>query len=78
MSQQFINIGAHPSDGSGDPIRVAFDKINQNFLEIYAATILATSQLNSVINGDDWGYLNSDWGLVAIRATEFEDYGSIK
>lgn len=26
-----------PSDGSGDPLRVSFDKINQNFVELYTA-----------------------------------------
>jgi hypothetical protein len=35
MSQQLINIGSLPADGSGDPIRVSFNKINQNFTEIY-------------------------------------------
>jgi hypothetical protein len=36
MAEQIINIGGHPGDGTGDPIRVAFDKTNQNFQEIYA------------------------------------------
>ena len=26
-----INIGVLPNDGSGDPLRVAFEKINNNF-----------------------------------------------
>jgi hypothetical protein len=29
--QEFINIGATPNDGNGDPLRVAFGKINNNF-----------------------------------------------
>jgi hypothetical protein len=36
MSQQFINIGSSPNDSTGDPLRVAFDKINQNFNEVYS------------------------------------------
>jgi hypothetical protein len=35
MVQQIINIGVAPNDGSGDPVRVAFDKANQNFAELY-------------------------------------------
>ena len=35
MANQQVNIGSQPSDGSGDPIRVAYDKINQNFTEVY-------------------------------------------
>ena len=36
MSQQYINIGATPNDGLGDPIRTAFQKTNENFSELYA------------------------------------------
>lgn len=36
MSQQIINIGALPNDGTGDPIRVAYGKINNNFTELYS------------------------------------------
>ena len=35
MTQQVINIGTSANDGSGDPLRTAFDKINSNFTEIY-------------------------------------------
>lgn len=35
MAQQTINIGAAPNDGTGDPLRNAFDKINDNFTELY-------------------------------------------
>jgi hypothetical protein len=35
MTQQTINIGTTPNDGQGDPLRVAFEKINQNFSELY-------------------------------------------
>ena len=35
MTQQIINIGAAPNDGTGDPARTAFDKSNQNFTELY-------------------------------------------
>ena len=31
---EFIEIGALPNDGTGDPLRVAFDKINNNFARI--------------------------------------------
>jgi hypothetical protein len=35
MSQQTINIGSAANDGTGDPIRTAMGKINDNFTEIY-------------------------------------------
>lgn len=37
MAQQTIDIGSAPNDGTGDPLRDAFDKINQNFTEVYTA-----------------------------------------
>lgn len=37
MAQQTIGIGAAPNDGTGDPIRDAFDKCNDNFTELYGA-----------------------------------------
>ena len=35
MTQQIINIGTLPNDGEGDPLRVAFQKTNNNFTELY-------------------------------------------
>jgi hypothetical protein len=36
MAQQVINVGGTANDGSGDPLRTAFTKANQNFAELYA------------------------------------------
>ncbi len=38
MAQQSINIGSAANDGTGDPLRTAFDKINDNFNELYGST----------------------------------------
>lgn len=35
MAKQVINIGAAPNDNSGDPLRDAFIKSNDNFTELY-------------------------------------------
>ena len=35
MARQNINIGSSANDGTGDPLRTAFDKINDNFVELY-------------------------------------------
>ena len=34
-AKQIINIGTTANDGTGDPIRDAFDKVNDNFTELY-------------------------------------------
>ena len=36
MVKQIINIGVEGNDASGDPIREAFNKVNENFNELYA------------------------------------------
>jgi len=35
MAKKTINIGTTPNDKSGDPLRVAFSKVNDNFDELY-------------------------------------------
>lgn len=37
MAKQVINIGTAANDGTGDPLRTAFDKINDNFTELYGS-----------------------------------------
>lgn len=36
MAKQTINIGTVANDGTGDPLRTAFDKANDNFTEVYS------------------------------------------
>ena len=50
MAQQTINIGTVANDGTGDPLRTAFDKINDNFTELYSDE--STAEVNSITAGD--------------------------
>ena len=50
MAQQTINIGTTANDGTGDPLRGAFDKINDNFTELYNDE--STAEVNSITAGD--------------------------
>ena len=43
MARQAINIGSSANDGTGDPLRTAFDKINDNFIELYGSDDDATN-----------------------------------
>ena len=43
MAQEVINIGAQADDGTGDTIRGAGIKINNNFTELYANPLVATT-----------------------------------
>jgi len=35
MSKQTINVGSNQDDGTGDLLRTAFTKVNDNFTELY-------------------------------------------
>ena len=49
MAQQIIDIGAAANDGTGEPLRDAFDAVNENFTEIYTAGPVGS---NVVISGN--------------------------
>ncbi|MDC0862880.1 hypothetical protein OAP74_00215 [bacterium] len=50
MAQQTINVGATANDGTGDGIRTAYIKCNDNFNELYNTTITPTSLPNGTSN----------------------------
>jgi len=52
MAQEFINIGGLANDGTGDPLRTAFGKINDNFTELYATkvTTVETTTVGNAAN----------------------------
>ena len=63
MARQHVQIGSSANDGTGDPLRTAFDKINDNFVELYGTdndinTLDANLNVNNfqittgVTNGD--------------------------
>ena len=40
MTQYVINIGALPNDGTGDPLRTAFNEVNLNFNQVWATGLV--------------------------------------
>ncbi len=46
MALELINVGSTPNDGSGDPVRVAFQKTNINFQQLFS-----TQGLTGLANG---------------------------
>ena len=88
MAKQTINIGVAANDGSGDPLRDAFDKINDNFTEVYddiaaiegaaitAATLLR-SQLSESCNGGAGQVIAFSSQFASVYALEIIDYNGI-
>jgi hypothetical protein len=57
MAKQVIGIGSAANDGTGDPLRTAFDKINDNFTELYSDDV---GDVNSVNGATGTVVLDSD------------------
>ena len=51
-TQEIINIGTLPNDGEGDPLRVAFAKINNNFTNLFSTATSTTETLTIGITPD--------------------------
>lgn len=56
MAKKVIGIGTVPDDGTGDALRVAMGKANDNFTELYDAEALNTAKVtNATHSGDATG-----------------------
>ena len=53
MAKRTVNIGSTANDGTGDQLRTAFDKLNQNNDEIYGPDFVTEDMLNDNIVGAD-------------------------
>jgi len=64
MARRIINIGSSVNKGDGDALRFAFDKVNDNFEELYTA--------DSNTNAETLSYTpttSSDWSSPAPTTT---------
>ena len=57
MAIQTINLGTYANDGTGDDLRVAFQKVNANILELYSTVYGANVGENPPISGVEQGEL---------------------
>lgn len=85
MAKQTINIGTVANDGTGDPLRTAFGKVNSNFTELYSAGYITADSLPTTLSEltNDVGYitansvptalseLTNDSGFITANEAEF-------
>ena len=72
MAKKTINIGTSANKGNGDPLRTAFDKINSNFNELYAASTLdpentASNLVPATDNTYNLGSASKQWSDLHIK-----------
>ena len=66
MARQTIDLGTSPNKGDGDPLRIAFDKINDNFAELYAGDFADPGSVGESLKPDadsvhDLGSADRQW-----------------
>ena len=73
MGKQVINIGASANDGTGDSLRVAGGKINNNFTELYGGAVLSSKIQDTAgttfVNTEDATYPNQIIGKSTVLGT---------
>ena len=88
MAKQTINIGVAANDGSGDPLRTAFDKANDNFNEVYSdiatlqgailtAESLMRTKLTEACDGTVGQVIAFSSQFSSVYALEIIDYNGI-
>ena len=70
MAQQTIGIGSSANDGTGDPLRTAFTKINTNFTELYGSTAEANDLLEDTTPQLGGNLDLNGWNITSARTNE--------
>lgn len=78
MAKQIINIGSSANKGDGEPLRTAFDKINDNFSELYLKVDNLTGGVGGVTVGDIKGSVFADDSTVLVDAVNGNIPGYVK
>lgn len=79
MAQQTLNIGTTANDGTGDTLRVAMDKVNDNFDEIYASPLfnnditISGNEIRANRSNDDLVFAPSGTGSIVFPAIKIND-----
>lgn len=73
MAKQTINIGATANDTSGDSIRAAFKKVNDNFAELYTISVNTVPTTSKGVAGDKAGTIVSDSTYFYICKANYTD-----
>jgi hypothetical protein len=68
-NQEYINVGATPNDGQGDPLRTAFEKINNNFSNLF---FVGTSTYTVYSIGDTAGQVIFELPTTSFTQASFQ------
>lgn len=72
MARQNINVGASANDGTGDGLRTAYIKCNENFAELYSRIRDSVPSTNVGSAGDSAGDLAFDETHLYVCFQDFD------
>ena len=80
MAQQTLNVGSNANDGTGDNLRAAMQKVNENFTDLYSAPGISTdtltfagNEITAVRSNDDIVFKPAGTGAVLFPAIMIND-----
>lgn len=75
MAIQLVNTGALPNDGEGDPLRTAFQKINNNFILMQqtSTNIASAVTLNNIPAQTIWEYPVDEFTQAIIQIQSYRE-----
>ena len=79
MAQQTLNVGTNANDGTGDTLRVAMQKVNENFTELYLSPLsggdleFSGNEIRATRSNDDIVFKPSGTGAISMPAIRFND-----
>ena len=79
MAQQTLNVGTNANDGTGDNLRVAMQKVNEMFTELYLSPLsggdleFSGNEIRATRSNDDIVFKPAGTGAVSMPAIRFND-----
>jgi hypothetical protein len=79
MAQQTLNVGSNANDGTGDNLRVAMQKVNDMFTELYLSPLsggdldFSGNEIRATRSNDDIVFKPAGTGAVSMPAIRFND-----
>ena len=73
MTRQILDIGLNANDGTGDTLRAAMDKVNDNFAELYSVTLenyitFSGNNITATRSNDDINLVPAGTGSVTMNS----------
>jgi hypothetical protein len=78
MTRQILDIGSNANDGTGDTLRAAMQKVNENFAELYGVSIdnsieISGNNITATRSNDNINLIPAGTGVVTMNSITIDD-----